>query len=112
MSGFERKADIPASVAQCQFLATFGHSAPQSSASVTNHCAQTGRSSFGYGRATAGSALFRKPCQDLHSNWYKERGQVSPEQFNHAMAVAVAHDGTVFAVDYGNNRIQKWTSKR
>ncbi len=25
-----------------------------------------------------------------------------------AIAVAAAEDGTVFAVDYGNNRIQKW----
>ncbi len=27
-----------------------------------------------------------------------------------ATAVAVAEDGTVFAADYGNNRVQKWRS--
>ncbi len=25
-----------------------------------------------------------------------------------AIAVAASEDGTVFAVDYGNNRIEKW----
>lgn len=29
-------------------------------------------------------------------------------QFNYAIAVAVADDGTAFAVDFGNNRVQKW----
>jgi DNA-binding beta-propeller fold protein YncE len=29
-------------------------------------------------------------------------------EFNHAIAVAVAEDGTVFAVDFGNNRVEKW----
>ncbi len=31
----------------------------------------------------------------------------APETFNTALPVAVAEDGTVFAADYGNNRIQK-----
>lgn len=31
-----------------------------------------------------------------------------PGQFNHAIAVAAADDGTIFAVDYGNNRVEKW----
>ncbi|MDP2681472.1 MAG: NHL repeat-containing protein [Deltaproteobacteria bacterium] len=31
-----------------------------------------------------------------------------PGQFNHAIAVAAADDGTVFAVDFGNNRVGKW----
>jgi|GEM_PF-2277847 len=31
-----------------------------------------------------------------------------PAQFQHAISVAIADDGTVFAADYGNNRIQKW----
>ena len=33
-----------------------------------------------------------------------------PGQFYYVTAVAVAEDGTVFAADYGNNRIQKWRS--
>jgi hypothetical protein len=32
-------------------------------------------------------------------------------QFNHAIAVSVAKDGTVFVVDFGNNRIQRWRPK-
>jgi hypothetical protein len=29
-------------------------------------------------------------------------------QFQHAIAVAAAADGTVFAVDFGNDRITRW----
>ncbi len=36
--------------------------------------------------------------------------EAAPETFNTALPVAVAEDGTVFAADYGNNRIQKWWS--
>jgi hypothetical protein len=32
-------------------------------------------------------------------------------QFDKAIAVAITGDGTVFAVDYANNRIQKWRPK-
>jgi hypothetical protein len=35
-----------------------------------------------------------------------------PGQFDKAIAVAIAGDGTVFAVDYANNRIQKWRPQR
>ena len=35
----------------------------------------------------------------------------SPGQFNHPIAVAVADDGSIFVVDYGNNRIQRWQLK-
>jgi len=38
------------------------------------------------------------------------KGQ-GPGQFNKAIAVAAARDGTVFVVDYGNNRVQKWRPK-
>jgi len=31
-----------------------------------------------------------------------------PGQFQHAIAVAVADNGSVFVADFGNNRIQKW----
>jgi hypothetical protein len=31
-----------------------------------------------------------------------------PGQFEHAIAVAVADDGTLFAVDFGNSRIHRW----
>ena len=31
-----------------------------------------------------------------------------PGQIGHAIAVAVADDGTVFVADFLNNRIQKW----
>ena len=29
-------------------------------------------------------------------------------EFEYAIAVAVAADGTVFVADFGNNRIQQW----
>lgn len=35
-----------------------------------------------------------------------------PWQFDHAIAIAVANDGSIFAVDFANNRIEKWTSKK
>ena len=31
-----------------------------------------------------------------------------PGRFSYAIAVAVADDGTVFAVDFSNNRVHKW----
>lgn len=31
-----------------------------------------------------------------------------PGEFQHAIAVAAADDGTIFAVDFGNNRVEKW----
>lgn len=31
-----------------------------------------------------------------------------PGQINHAIAVAVTDDNTVFVADFGNNRIEKW----
>ncbi len=42
---------------------------------------------------------------------FGERGN-GPGQFTYVTAVAVAEDGSVFAADFGNNRITRWRPKQ
>ena len=40
-----------------------------------------------------------------------EKGE-GPGQFDRPLGITVAADGTIFVVDYGNHRIQKWRPEK